>query len=222
MRTIGGTPATSIGVGEPYSFAPGASDPDGGDTSRFSITGTPDWASFNTVTGQLTGTPDTIHVGDLTIAGAWDLTVATGPGTAIGSTFCAPAATNVTGQPGALLVSGSELASSNDVTLAAYQLPPFVAGYFLASRGQGPAAMPGGSIGTLCLGAPIGRFDALVQGSGAAGQLVQRIDLTAIPFATGAQAAQAGETWSFQCWYRDTLVGLPTSNFTDAVSITFQ
>ncbi|MCP3916270.1 MAG: hypothetical protein GY711_12005 [bacterium] len=31
---------------------------------------------------------------------------------------------------------------------------------------------------------------------------------------------QPGETWNFQCWYRDNNPG-PTSNFTDAVSVTF-
>jgi len=32
----------------------------------------------------------------------------------------------------------------------------------------------------------------------------------------------AGETWNFQAWYRDTVAGQPTSNFTDAIQIGFQ
>jgi len=57
---ITGTPTTSIVAGQSYSFAPSASDPDG-DTANgggltFSINTTPPWATFNTLTGQLSGT----------------------------------------------------------------------------------------------------------------------------------------------------------------------
>lgn len=54
--TISGTPATSVAVGNAYSFTPTASDPEG-DPLTFSITNRPSWASFNTSTGALTGTP---------------------------------------------------------------------------------------------------------------------------------------------------------------------
>ena len=54
--TISGTPPTSAQEGQPYSFTPSASDPDG-DTLTFSITNNPAWASFSTTTGALTGTP---------------------------------------------------------------------------------------------------------------------------------------------------------------------
>ncbi len=53
---ITGTPSTSVREGAPYSFQPGASDPDG-DALSFSIANRPAWASFSTATGQLTGTP---------------------------------------------------------------------------------------------------------------------------------------------------------------------
>ena len=45
-----------------YSFQPTATDADG-DTLSFSISGKPDWASFNNKTGQLSGTPGTGSVG---------------------------------------------------------------------------------------------------------------------------------------------------------------
>ncbi|MBN7818750.1 Ig-like domain-containing protein [Bowmanella yangjiangensis] len=54
--TISGAPATSIKQGEAYNFTPTASDPDG-DTLTFSISNKPIWASFNSTTGALTGTP---------------------------------------------------------------------------------------------------------------------------------------------------------------------
>jgi hypothetical protein len=53
---IAGTPATSVAVGEAYSFTPTAGDVEG-DILVFSIVNKPSWASFNRSTGALTGTP---------------------------------------------------------------------------------------------------------------------------------------------------------------------
>lgn len=53
---ISGTPSTAAVVGSAYSFTPTASDADG-DPLTFSITGRPAWATFNTQTGRLNGTP---------------------------------------------------------------------------------------------------------------------------------------------------------------------
>jgi hypothetical protein len=60
--TISGTPATSVMVGTAYSFQPTASDPDG-NTLTFSITNKPAWATFDTATGLLAGTPTASDVG---------------------------------------------------------------------------------------------------------------------------------------------------------------
>ncbi|QYZ67046.1 MAG: cadherin-like domain-containing protein [Gammaproteobacteria bacterium (ex Lamellibrachia satsuma)] len=54
--TIVGSPLPSVAEGSAYTFSPSASDADG-DTLSFSITSKPDWASFNTTTGRLNGTP---------------------------------------------------------------------------------------------------------------------------------------------------------------------
>jgi hypothetical protein len=54
--TISGQPATTIGDGSNYQFTPTAIDVDG-DKLAFRITNTPSWATFNPVTGALTGTP---------------------------------------------------------------------------------------------------------------------------------------------------------------------
>jgi hypothetical protein len=61
--TISGTPNTSVVVDTQYSFTPDASDPDG-DTLSFSIVNKPVWASFNTTTGRLQGTPSSTHIGE--------------------------------------------------------------------------------------------------------------------------------------------------------------
>lgn len=60
--TISGTPATSVNAGSAYSFRPTASDANG-DTLTFSIANRPSWASFNTSTGQLSGTPSASNAG---------------------------------------------------------------------------------------------------------------------------------------------------------------
>jgi len=62
VPSISGTPASDVLVGNPYSFAPIASDPDG-DPLMFEISGLPDWASFDEMSGALTGTPGDADVG---------------------------------------------------------------------------------------------------------------------------------------------------------------
>jgi fibronectin-binding autotransporter adhesin len=64
--TITGDPETSVDQDQPYSFTPTASDVDLGDTLTFSIENKPDWASFDTDTGALTGTPTNDDVGTTT------------------------------------------------------------------------------------------------------------------------------------------------------------
>jgi len=59
---ISGSPPTSVDVGTTYSFTPTASDADK-DTLGFSIQNKPVWASFDTATGRLTGTPSSAQVG---------------------------------------------------------------------------------------------------------------------------------------------------------------
>jgi hypothetical protein len=55
--TISGSAPQVAEVGVPYSFQPSASDADG-DTLQFSATGLPAWASINTSTGRISGTPE--------------------------------------------------------------------------------------------------------------------------------------------------------------------
>jgi hypothetical protein len=59
--TITGTPLLSILVGLGYSFQPSASDPDG-NSLTFSIQNRPSWATFDTTTGRLSGTPGLLDI----------------------------------------------------------------------------------------------------------------------------------------------------------------
>ncbi|MGI2059880.1 beta strand repeat-containing protein, partial [Shewanella baltica] len=76
---ISGTPATSVNEDSAYSFTPTASDDDSGDSLSFVITNQPSWASFNSVTGQLSGTPTNADVGTNAgiVIGVFDGTVTT-------------------------------------------------------------------------------------------------------------------------------------------------
>src|SRR5579871_5647131 len=60
--TISGTPAATVVAGSAYAFTPTASDADG-DTLTFSVTNLPDWASFESSTGAISGTPAPASVG---------------------------------------------------------------------------------------------------------------------------------------------------------------
>ncbi|MEI8608729.1 Ig-like domain-containing protein [Enterovibrio sp. Hal110] len=62
VPTISGIPGTSVLEGNAYTFTPSTSDLDG-DTLSFSISNKPAWATFNTTTGSLTGTPVHADVG---------------------------------------------------------------------------------------------------------------------------------------------------------------
>lgn len=59
--TISGTPVTSAQAGRAYSFRPSAADADGNPLT-FSISGQPSWATFDTTTGTLYGTPGDANV----------------------------------------------------------------------------------------------------------------------------------------------------------------
>ena len=144
-----------------------------------------------------------------------------GLGGSLGSVYCSPAQVNSTGGAGVLRAAGSLAVADNDVTLLAAGLPPNAFVLLLASQQQGLATGPGGSQGDLCLAGSVGRFLNTVQDSGAIGAASFTVDLTVIPQPTGTASAVAGQTWNFQAWYRDANPTL-TSNFTDAVSLTFE
>lgn len=74
---LSGTPAQSVVAGSDYAFQPTVSA--SGGTVTFSITGQPTWATFNTSTGELSGTPTSAEVGT---TGAITITATDGGSTA--------------------------------------------------------------------------------------------------------------------------------------------
>jgi hypothetical protein len=143
-------------------------------------------------------------------------------GATVGTNYCTAVA-NSTGNTGLMGASGSSSAAANMLTLEASQLPNNAFGFFLTSTSQGFIANPGGSQGNLCLSGAIGRYvgPGQIKNSGAAGAFSLVVDVTQTPQPTGLTAIQAGQTWNFTTWYRDSVGGVATSNFTDGLSISF-
>lgn len=143
----------------------------------------------------------------------------TGP---IGTTYCDPSNLNSSGQSGVIGGWGKLTAAKNDVRLDATGLPKGQFGIFLVGPQTGFTSNYGGGQGILCL-APgtFGAYIAGIQNSGSNGAFSLQLDLDQTPTPSGNVAIQAGETWNFQAWYRDRNP-TTTTNFTDAVSITFQ
>lgn len=176
-----------------------------------------------TLTSDVAPVNGSVEVG-LFVPGTQDfLTIdAVVPGeAAIGERTCTPAAINSVGLRATLYAIGSETVADNDLTLLSTDMTPNQFGYYLTSQTGAFVANPGGSSGNLCLGGTIARFVTQVQNSGTSGSFSVPIDLTAIPM-TPVQPVSIGETWHFQAWYRDLVLGVPTSNFTDVIRITFQ
>lgn len=77
--TISGDPTTSVDAGAAYAFTPSATDADD-DMLTFSISGRPGWAQFDTMTGELSGTPGSGDVGTYS-----DIVISVSDGTASAS-----------------------------------------------------------------------------------------------------------------------------------------
>jgi Putative Ig domain len=92
--TVAGTPAAGVTAGTAYSFQPTVSGTTAAVT--FSITGQPAWASFNTATGALTGTPTAGEVGT---TGSITINASDGSSSASLSPFTIQVKASVAGSP---------------------------------------------------------------------------------------------------------------------------
>ncbi|MEM9379340.1 MAG: hypothetical protein AAGB93_05260 [Planctomycetota bacterium] len=142
----------------------------------------------------------------------------------VGTPYCGPAVVNSSGASAEISAVGTDRVAENDLTLEATSLPRNSFAFFLTADGQGFLANPGGSQGNLCLSGSIGRYvgPGQIQNAGLAGTVRLDLDLTQHPTPNGLIAVQAGETWYFTTWFRDSVGGAPTSNFSDGLSVTFR
>ena len=138
----------------------------------------------------------------------------------VGTNYC-PANINSSGVGAEMGAFGTANVASNQLNIEATSMPALVFGFFIVSRLDGFVANPGGSEGNLCLSGEIGRYVApgQIQNSGLAGTISLALDLGSLPQPLGPVAAVPGETWRFQCWFRDSVAGVTTSNFSDGIAV---
>lgn len=142
-------------------------------------------------------------------------------GGTLGTTYC-PGRRNSTGYAAGIVAFGSATAQDNELFLSCAGLPRNAAAFFLTSLT--PAFLPnaGGSSGDLCLGGAVGRgVGGQIYNSGHTGQITAHANLALHPTPTGFVSVQAGQTWHFQCWYRDLAGGATTSNYSAGWRLTF-
>ena len=139
----------------------------------------------------------------------------------LGLRYCSPAVVNTTGVAGRIGAMGLTTVSENFFTLYAEDLPRGIGfGLFLISGERDSLPGFGGSVGTLCLRGPA-RILSSLEAISDEGIIGSTFDLNALPPALGGQV-QPGDAWHFQAWYRDdSLSGGSTSNFTDAIRVSF-
>lgn len=153
---ISGTPAASTVAGNAYAFAPTATDPDA-DALTFSIGNRPVWATFNTTTGRLEGTPHVAHAGTFA-----NIAITASDGTAITtltpfSIVVTPPATNrapaISGKPMTTVEAGTRYAFTPTATDADGQTLIFSASGvpswagFDSRTGELAGTPPAGTIG---------------------------------------------------------------------------
>lgn len=138
----------------------------------------------------------------------------------LGEVECASPA----GDPVHLDAVGSPWRAVNAFQLQLRRLDPGTLAMFLTSQAPGFVTHPGGSLGTLCLGGNVGRFNrpGEAQFAGAHGTVTLDVDLGEIPQSLAPRNVIAGETWRFQAWYRDSVNGIATSNLSGSLAVEFR
>ncbi|MEM6673896.1 MAG: hypothetical protein AAF726_13715 [Planctomycetota bacterium] len=139
----------------------------------------------------------------------------------VGAQYC-QANENASGTSAWIRATGGNSLPGYNVTIRVQDLPESSFGYVIASLNSGFTANPGGSAGNLCLTGAIGRFTNQIVNSGLGGAVDVVIDTDAIPQPTGITSAVSGDSWHFQYWTRDSQDGMPTSNFSNAVEVSFR
>ena len=138
----------------------------------------------------------------------------------LGSQYCR-ANVNASGKSAWVHFIGNSQSATGGGLVQCLDLPPNSFAYFMCAQGNALTTNPGGSAGNLCLSGAIGRYTPQVMNSGPSGMISTPIFAQSLPQPTGFVSASAGETWNFQCWTRDSQGGVATSNFSNAIAVTF-
>ena len=138
----------------------------------------------------------------------------------IGSTVCV-GEPNSTSERGSIDIVGDRDLAFEHLEVRASALPAGAPAMLLSSRDTAFVANPGSSSGNLCLGGSIARFVGSIDDADTAGEVRFTVADLVVPTPGGPETIEAGDTWTFQVWYRDS-DPTPTSNFTEAQSVTFE
>ncbi|MCP3914945.1 MAG: hypothetical protein GY711_05280 [bacterium] len=119
---------------------------------------------------------------------------------------------NSSGANARIFTTGTASVAANDLVLHAAYVPLAEAGIYI----YGPNAVQQPvAVGFLCVGAPARLPIELAQGH----RLSHALDLSAPP--SPAYQITPGSTWFFQAWFRDTVAGPPSFNWSDGLAVTF-
>ncbi|MEM8714142.1 MAG: hypothetical protein AAGG01_24630, partial [Planctomycetota bacterium] len=136
--------------------------------------------------------------------------------------YC-PAALNSSGARGQITATGTAFLLRDDLVLRGSSMPSGSFASIIFGDARAFVANPGGSAGNLCVGGAIGRlFDSLGTTS-STGTLTFGVDNGNLATSSGGPFTLfPGDQLMFQWWFRDTdQSGNATSNFTNAVEVTF-
>ena len=138
----------------------------------------------------------------------------------VGSQYCGANA-NSTGRSAWISAYKGSQNPVGLLELRVSDLPPGEFGIYVTSQGNGVTPGAGGSAGNLCVSGAIGRFNASVGMSSVTGRRIDFVELGSLPTPTGTTSAQSGQTWNFQYWTRDMVSGSATSNYSNAIAVSF-
>jgi hypothetical protein len=130
------------------------------------------------------------------------------------TTFCTAAGNSFDPNGAQIAFTGTTNVSLNNFTIAASSLPPNKTGLFFYGQNQ-TAQVPFGN-GFRCIGSPLFRLPATT--SNIFGDISFELDMNSLP--PGGQI-HYGQTWNFQCWYRDPAAGGANYNASNGLSAPF-
>jgi len=154
--TISGTPPGSITAGATYAFIPVVTSASG-ESLSFSIVNMPAWATFNTGTGALAGTPTNANVGtfpNILISVAGGESTVTLPAFSVQVLAAASNAPTIAGTPATTVIAGTPYSftplatdpDGNALTFSIANAPPWAG--FSAGTGQLSGTPPTTAVGT--------------------------------------------------------------------------
>jgi len=127
---------------------------------------------------------------------------------------------NSTGASAEIDVIGDRDVELGALGIRARTLPAGASAMLIASRDAAYVPNPGSSAGNLCLGGQIARFVGSIGTADGAGEIEFDVPDLVVPTPIGVETIEAGDSWTFQVWYRDNDPS-PTSNFSEARRIEF-